>query len=211
MKEELSREARLHRSESATPIPAEASDLSIRLQGTPNPSPFSAYQPLLRRYPQLVTHSNLSSALPHISLALHSSARSDPFGSIDKSLLSSVMLTNRLEREPNAMMCEAEAGGGKCADPSCQYVHLDKGLEPSYEDLVDYVLQVSPNALDRPTAMIALETAGKELDLPTMTASPTKGKKGKKKALSGRTWTVTDESLVALMRRVCHIIGVQAL
>ena len=140
------------------------------------------------------------------------------------------MLTNRLEREPNAMMCEAEAGGGKCADPSCQYVHLDKGLEPSCgcclsafwvsdkaaedrsdEDLVDYVLQVSPNALDRPTAMIALETAGKELDLPTMTASPTKGKKGKKKALSGRTWTVTDESLVALMRRVCHIIGVQAL
>lgn len=49
------------------------------------------------------------------------------FNSLDRQLLSSIVLTNRLARNPSVLICMAEAGGGICADPTCDALHLDKG------------------------------------------------------------------------------------
>ena len=52
---------------------------------------------------------------------------------IDKQLLYSIILTRKLQLEPNAVVCRSEAGGGRCADVSCQDLHIEKGIEPTGE------------------------------------------------------------------------------
>ncbi|WVQ80458.1 hypothetical protein IAT38_002563 [Cryptococcus sp. DSM 104549] len=62
-------------------------------------------------------------------------------GKLDRHLLSTIVLTNRIQTEPNATLCRAEVGGGKCADRHCKDLHTNKGL-PTDRDLIDYVLAV---------------------------------------------------------------------
>ncbi|WVQ93847.1 hypothetical protein IAU59_000925 [Kwoniella sp. CBS 9459] len=92
-----------------------------------------SYQPLLPRYPQL---SNIASNIPGVQIddgsasASVAEEASKAVGNIDRPLLNSIVLTNRLEREPGLKVCAAEAGGGKCADKACKDLHLSKGVVP---------------------------------------------------------------------------------
>jgi hypothetical protein len=47
---------------------------------------------------------------------------------IDQNLLSSVILTRRMRKETEVVLCAAEAGGGMCADATCSDVHVAKDV-----------------------------------------------------------------------------------
>lgn len=80
---------------------------------------FQPYHPLLRNYPQLATSTaNFASNMTLPSPSLPNG------GELDWRLLSSIMLTHRLQRDPSATMCRSEAAGGRCADDTCQDIHL---------------------------------------------------------------------------------------
>ena len=105
---------------------------------------FSSYQPILRRYPQL-NPSTLPDSFPQFSIQTTPQAfNSKPLTEsslaqleiLDRPLLSSIILTRCIQRDPNAVMCRAEVGGGRCADPTCGDVHLDKG-DPEGESLCE--------------------------------------------------------------------------
>lgn len=80
----------------------------------------------------------------------------------------------------------------------------------SDEDLVEYIMQVSPTPdTDRSSVFTAIEGVMQDLNIPT--PSPMgKGSKGKKKAnsnsLPNGIRTGTDESLVELLSRVGKIL-----
>lgn len=93
---------------------------------------FDPYRSLLSRYPYLASNPTVSSALPHSPVPSPSPPVSG-LTSVDRPLLSSIVVTNRLARDPNAMMCSAEAGGGVCADRGCIDLHLEKANDPTGE------------------------------------------------------------------------------
>ncbi|WWD22374.1 hypothetical protein CI109_106865 [Kwoniella shandongensis] len=110
---------------------------------------FQSYKPLLPRYPQLTHDVDVSTSLSAYISPLPASSPPQTSKThlptqIDRSLLQSIILTNRTLREPGAMMCKAESGGGKCADRNCQSLHLSKGLTPTDDDLVEYISQTNP-------------------------------------------------------------------
>ncbi|WWC97119.1 hypothetical protein V866_003997 [Kwoniella sp. B9012] len=113
-------------------------------------SKFTDYQPLLNRYPQLNNTTVDSSLLPFIQIDTTSSQRDSPnlidterlFGHIDRRLLNSIILTRLLQANPSMVACQAEMGGGTCADRTCKDLHLDKGIIPTDDDLVEYIGQV---------------------------------------------------------------------
>lgn len=43
----------------------------------------------------------------------------------DKNMLTGIILTRRLSRDPDLALCGAETGGGVCADTGCGAVHLN--------------------------------------------------------------------------------------
>ena len=90
---------------------------------------FKSYKPLINRYPQLSasTHSSPSFAQFSFAVVPPKLDRANVFSNLDRQLLSSIVLTNRLARDPSVLICMAEAGGGICADPTCDALHLDKG------------------------------------------------------------------------------------
>ncbi|OCF71238.1 hypothetical protein I204_08191 [Kwoniella mangroviensis CBS 8886] len=100
-------------------------------------STFTDYQPLLNRYPQLNNTTVDPSLLPFIQIDTTSSQHDSPhlidterlFGHIDRRLLNSIILTRLLQANPSMVACQAEMGGGTCADRT-------------YDDLVEYIGQV---------------------------------------------------------------------
>ncbi len=78
---------------------------------------FRPYKPLLTQYRQLASRfsppSDAESTL-----------------TIDWGRMSSIILTHRLQRNPNIELCPFEAAGGKCTDNECEHVHLDRA-EPT--------------------------------------------------------------------------------
>ena len=99
----------------------------------------------------------------------------------------------------------------RVCSPSLLVEPRDRLRSRSAEDLVEYVMQISPTFLDRSKVAVAVEVAMQALNPPT--PSPTKSRKGKNKAVSKRTaagyngiGTGIDESLVALLQRVGQII-----
>lgn len=100
---------------------------------------FSSYRPLLSRYPQLAA-ATTASLLPYAANnpLSHQTPRLAPIpeaisslSSVDEALLASIVLTRRLQRQSDAVMCRAESGGGQCADTTCQDLHLAKDLQPT--------------------------------------------------------------------------------
>nr|XP_019048658.1 hypothetical protein I302_02431 [Kwoniella bestiolae CBS 10118]OCF27588.1 hypothetical protein I302_02431 [Kwoniella bestiolae CBS 10118] len=143
---------------------------SCRRQGTNQHGQrsFTNYQPLLNRYPQLNYASLDASLLPFIQLDTASTQPSSSVigtegasGQIDRQLLNSIILTRLLQRNPSMVACQAEMGGGKCADRTCSDLHLDKGIVPTgkyrraseegeliaclEDDLVEYIGQTLSN------------------------------------------------------------------
>ncbi|WWC85754.1 uncharacterized protein L201_000620 [Kwoniella dendrophila CBS 6074] len=56
-------------------------------------------------------------------------------------------------------------GGGKCADRTCKDLHLDKGIIPTDDDLVEYTSQLTEGKTGRPSTESirdALRTAKEE-------------------------------------------------
>jgi hypothetical protein len=106
--------------------------------------------------------------------------------------MSSIILTHRLQRNPNIELCPFEAAGGKCTDNECEHVHLDRA-EPTDEDLVVYVSQILPppspsssQVLDRSAIEEALNAARAELSSPGKTSKTRAGsKKGAKRTGPG--------------------------
>jgi hypothetical protein len=116
-----------NRSRPSLPRFATSTRMSCTLPRT-NHQHFQAYQPLLPRYPQLVSPTLLTSSLPQYAFpnSSPSRAKSDGMRDIDTALLGSIVLTRRLRKEPDLVICAAEAGGGTCADSGCQNLHLSR-------------------------------------------------------------------------------------
>lgn len=79
------------------------------------PQNFHAYRPLLSSYPQLAASS--------LDLLPQHEERKQTLD-VDWTLVSSIMLTSRLQEDPAASICRSEAAGGSCANPGCEDVHI---------------------------------------------------------------------------------------
>ncbi|EIW73307.1 hypothetical protein TREMEDRAFT_56176 [Tremella mesenterica DSM 1558] len=80
-----------------------------------------------------------TTAKPPLNLLLGSQSLKE----VDQGLLDSIVLTNRLKRTPDVVICSAEAAGGHCANSNCSDIHLSRS-QPSEDDLVDYVMERRP-------------------------------------------------------------------
>ncbi|ORY34319.1 hypothetical protein BCR39DRAFT_517651 [Naematelia encephala] len=161
---------------------------------------FREYQPLLSRYPQLANSSVMTSALPNVPLSPVQDPLVATLKTINQSLLSYISLTNRLRRDPNAAMCRSEASGGKCADPTCGDLHLEKGLHPTYEDVGEYIAQVLSAPVPSKTTINAAIVAAK-IHL-TQDKDKDKGKGKSRKPSPSDVISTTSDELVTLMRQV---------
>lgn len=43
-----------------------------------------------------------------------------------------------MQVEPNAVICEAEAAGGSCADPICSDLHLSRDLDRPHGESFEF-------------------------------------------------------------------------
>lgn len=77
---------------------------------------FRPYRPLLTQYRQLASNSPPPDAESALTL--------------DWGRMSSIILTHRLQRDPDVELCPFEAAGGRCTDLKCPHVHLDRA-EPT--------------------------------------------------------------------------------
>ncbi|WVQ64750.1 uncharacterized protein L199_002918 [Kwoniella botswanensis] len=137
------------RSISPSVIQTNVQEAVLNVPSQASTSKFTNYQPLLNRYPQLNNTTVDSSLLPFIQIDTTSSQHDSPnlidterlFGHIDRRLLNSIILTRLLQANPSMIACQAEMGGGTCADRTCKDLHLDKGIIPTDDDLVEYIGQ----------------------------------------------------------------------
>ena len=83
----------------------------------------------MRRYPQLESTAHHTKAYADLEskLKTRETQTTNVFSGLDRSLLSSIILTNRTLANPQLVICQAEAGGGVCANPKCEDLHLDRG------------------------------------------------------------------------------------
>ncbi|WVF66224.1 hypothetical protein IAT40_000964 [Kwoniella sp. CBS 6097] len=171
---------------------------------------FTSYQALLPRYPQL---NNIASHLPgvHIDDGSHPSLKDRGAISgleiVDRPLLNSIILTNRLQREPGLKVCTAEAAGGKCADRTCKDLHLSKGVIPIEDDLVEYILRVTSSLEDdrRSTETIKMALAKAREDLASGST-----KSGQQQQSAGKQALISDDqALSTLLGKVAVILREQ--
>ncbi|BEJ10918.1 hypothetical protein CspHIS471_0103400 [Cutaneotrichosporon sp. HIS471] len=146
-------------------------------------SNFRHYKPFLTQYRMLASSS--PPVDPESTLTL------------DWGRMSSIILTHRLQRNPDVELCPFEAAGGRCRDVTCQHVHLDRA-EPTDDDLVVYMsqilsLQAGPisQELDRAVIEEALNAARAEFSSSSKTAE-TRGAETTKEGI--RTGSGSDLS-----------------
>jgi hypothetical protein len=80
----------------------------------------------MNRYPDLADSSFIKTSLAQF---VPTSRQQPDSAAFDPQRLSSIILTRKMQRDPNAVICSAEAAGGSCADSTCADIHFDKDLQ----------------------------------------------------------------------------------
>ncbi|KAL1405002.1 hypothetical protein Q8F55_008620 [Vanrija albida] len=114
------------------PTPEPRGAASVTAPAVPTTTAFRSYQPLLSHYPQLTSTARSDGT----SIPDNNTERP-----IDLNLITSVVLTHRLQHDPSAALCRSEASGGLCADKSCGDVHVSRA-ESTDEDLSAYLAAI---------------------------------------------------------------------
>ncbi|WRT63658.1 uncharacterized protein IL334_000581 [Kwoniella shivajii] len=169
-----------HRPRSLSPSVIRHSRPSAESSNQGSVTHFTNYQPLLNRYPQLNSKTIDSDLPPSVQvddvpqISPNSEQRDPDF--VDRPLLSSIVLTRMLKANPHLTACQAEMGGGQCADRSCQDLHLGRGIIPTDEDLVEYIAQKMTIGQDKSEAIkVALFKAKKEVAYPEVNLESDQG------------------------------------